>query len=639
MFLAPGSVGQIGNPHAPSDGVGVTAEQILADLTDELTTAGILSKLDLLCVNVGSQSLVNLKAPGTNNLTNTGGATLNAQGYSGDGVDAHLATGLVPPGTGNYKKDDASAGVWVTRQDVTSTGDFVLGAVSGDTLRIAPRVGVSGVRTRLNCSGSNDGYTVEATGLIALRRNNSANYDLFKHGQFHKNLVVASTATPSGAITFLRTATSYSPTTTTIAAEWVGAYLTDAEMVAIHSAIGRALVSLGVISQIEYSSQRGATTWFNEPRAISLDADTVLAGGVGLEGSIVGNFLVDGDAGRQSIISPRYEVDDHDNPGFLKRASDSRVLAFFCQHTGDNYWVSLSADAACSSWGTSVDIGTTTLGADFYSYAQPVQLTGEVDDPVHLFLRAKTGADDYTLHHAVLDDDGVVTAAAERVLTGTRPYFKVAANGDSRIDIFCNDGHPSDVATNGVYHFYYEGGSWFDSLDNDLGAVPFTPSADLTEVWDGATAAGRAWVWSGEIVSGSPRVAFAVFPTTSDHRYRVGTLSGGVWTTEEVCAAGGYLYAGEPYYSGGICLDPDNASVVFCSRQVDGSGNIDAVSGVHQLFKYTKSGSVWSGQQLTTGANPSFRPFVVPGTRKLTYVTGSYTSYTVFDTRVTALPI
>lgn len=622
-------------------GGGVDPAAILAALQSELVGAGIWSKLDALYISSGqgaAGAVVNIKTPGTFDLTPIGGPAFSRAGFAGDGVDAYLSTGYTPDGSRNYKLNDASVGVWVKQQPVTSSADYVGGAASLDRLRIGARTSAAaGSTTRLNNATSNSVYTIRAQGLTALRRSNSTGYQVFKDGILAGSVTSASTGLP-GEITFLRLGAVYSPSTTIVCAEWIGGSLTDAEMVAIHTAVGRCLSSLGAITQDEYQYPGGVTTWFNEPRSVAVDG-AVVVGGVAVDGSVVANTIVSGEAGLQAMLFKNLERDDHDNPALLRRVSDGRLLALYSRHSEDDslfFQLGSIADSGLA-WGASTDIGT-ALGGTRYGYAQAVQLTGETDDPIHLFTRCVTGADPNTLHHAVMDEAGAVTSTVERVLTGTRPYFKVVQNGTARIDIWCNDGHPAEVSTNSLYHFYYEAGGWFDSAGGSLGAVPFVPSSDLARIWDGGTAAGRSWVWSGEIVGGSPSVAYAVFPSASDHRYRCATWNGSAWVDEEVCAAGGYLYAGEPYYSGGIALDPENAGIVYCCRQVDSSGVI-STSGVHQLFKFVKSGGTWTGTQLTFGTDPCLRPYVIPGTRLLQYCTGQYTTFTNYDTRIVVVSI
>ncbi len=94
--------------------------------------------------------------------------------------------------------------------------------------------------------------------------------------------------------------------------------------------------------------------------------------------------------------------------------------------------------------------------------------------------------------------------------------------------------------------------------------------------------------------------------------------------------AGTNLYSGQPYYSGGLALDPVNKDKVYCSV---------GAAGAHQIFTYTRSGGLWTkGAALTSGSPRSFRPVTVPGL--MTFIRGTYTSYTDFgDCKIMGLLI
>ena len=165
-------------------------------------------------------------------------------------------------------------------------------------------INVTGKPIKLNNGSNGDVYTVRAPRLTALRRNNSANYQVFKDGEIMGSLAQASSALPTAPITFLRTGSAYSPATTTVAAEWVGASLTDGQMRSMYRALGECLYRLGVISYDELLSPLGAATWYNDPRAIMVDGE-VVTGVITLDGSVVANIGAIGEVGRQRIVHQR----------------------------------------------------------------------------------------------------------------------------------------------------------------------------------------------------------------------------------------------------------------------------------------------------------------------------------------------
>src|SRR5690606_20368411 len=112
---------------------------------------------------------------------------------------------------------------------------------------------------------------------------------------------------------------------------------------------------------------------------------------------------------------------------------------------------------------------------------------------------------------------------------------------------------------------------------------------------------------------------------------RYAKWNGSARVDNEVCAAGTYLYSEQPYYSGGICIKPDDVNTVFASRETG--------DGVHQIWKAVTEdgGANWTLTQRTSGSDKAFRPVVAAS--KVFYVTGTYTSYTNYDTRIEVLDV
>jgi hypothetical protein len=371
----------------------------------------------------------------------------------------------------------------------------------------------------------------------------------------------------------------------------------------------------------------GVWTWFNDQRAISVNGDPVL-GAI----SSAGDLLVYDAANSTTGIDlhgSTFEVDDHDNPAFLKRASDSKILAFASKHSGANFYRYLSTNANDpTAWGAAVDIDS-SLALAGYSYANAYQLTDEANDPIYLFFRADdAGTKHY--YYSTSTDSGATFAAATKLLSNNgdsvnfSPYVKIVQNGNARLDFFCTDGHPSSTATNSVYHFYYEAGG-FKKTDGTALVLPITPATHLSKVYDGTT--NRGWVWDCAInTSNHPVLVYTAHNSTTDHRYRFARWTGSAWAGGEICTAGSHLYTGEVYYSGGIAIDPDDVSTVYASRQI---------SGVHQIWRYTTSDfSTWTGEQITKGKR-SFRPYIIRGQTtepRLAFVEGNYGTFTSYAT-------
>lgn len=370
----------------------------------------------------------------------------------------------------------------------------------------------------------------------------------------------------------------------------------------------------------------GVWTWFNDPRTIILPGGTMVSGRVTPAGEIASSWSADYLTWTPVLLSAGTgQIDDHNNPGLLRR-DDGHIMAFYSHHPDDEYWLAISTNPDDpSAFGTPVNLDS-QFGGGPYSYANPYQLTGETNDPIFVFYRSGVSTA-WSTYYSRSNDGGTTWAAQTRLLDGAasgRPYFKGVVNGTTRIDFAVTDGSPGSVSTNSIRHFYYEGGSWFQSDGTNIGTPPFDTLTDLTTVYDGASV--RAWNWDIQIGSdGHPRILYATFPTTTDHRYHYARWTGSAWVSTEICAAGTYLYAAEPYYSSGMCLDPDDVNVVYASRES---------AGVRTLWRYVTAdnGATWSGTSLgITG----IRPFVVDG--HMLYLDGRYTTYTDYMTRVKVL--
>ena len=360
--------------------------------------------------------------------------------------------------------------------------------------------------------------------------------------------------------------------------------------------------------------------------------DKTYYGAVNKNGDIVIHAYdhVTGNVSGPYTLSVALQVDDHAQPSILIR-TDGKLLVFYASHNGSKAYCRVSAGVEdISAWGNVVDV---TPSGQTVSYPSPIQLTGEENNPVYCIYRGIVSpATEREVVYAKSTDGGATWAAPVRVfaVTGQRPYFHVAQNGTARIDFIVTDGHPNEIATNSLYHFYYSGGNYYKSDGTQIiASLPFT-AANVTKIYDGITDHG--WVWDVAIDSaGYPRCVFATFPdATTDHRYQYAFWNGSAWTIREICAAGGPLYSGETYYSGGISLNHSNTNEVYLSKNL-GSG--------WDIWKYVTAddGATWTATQITNDAALQFRP-VIPRDAQadlpVVWLEGRYTSYTDFDTDV-----
>lgn len=314
-------------------------------------------------------------------------------------------------------------------------------------------------------------------------------------------------------------------------------------------------------------------------------------------------------------LATSYSSDDHGNGSILVRNSDKKIIVFGAKHTDDTIrmWVSTEAESI-SAFGNEVSLDS-QIGGNTYAYPCPIQLTGEANEPIYLFYRNRIGLQSIWdgQHYSISADGGSTWSTGVKFFSYTageneqRPYFHYAQNGTDRVDFLCTDGHPNEVATNSVYHFYLTGGKWYKSDGTEItGDLPLTPDR-VTKVYDGTTI--RAWVWDIAVnSSGNPVIVFSTFPnSTNDHRYNYAVWTGTDWSIHEICTAGGYLYAAEKYYSGGVTIDKGNPSIVWCSRNIDSKWSI-------WRYMTIDSGATWSGsEQSSPTTDIQARPYCAKG--------------------------
>lgn len=383
-------------------------------------------------------------------------------------------------------------------------------------------------------------------------------------------------------------------------------------------------------------SPDGAWSWFGDPRAVRFNGNTYL-GFVSFKGSIFIGQIPDNNPLSVRYYSPRValEVDDHANPSILVRDSDSKIMLWYSAHNGSSLYQVVSTNAEdVSALEAEVDLDS-SLGGVQYTYPSPIQLTGEANDPIYLFFRDRDGVGGDFLWSFSKSEDGGATWSARTVLYSNganHPYFKAVQNGTSRIDFAVSSGHPAHLATSSIYHFYYEGGSYYKTdgtLIGDSGDLPLAP-ADLTLVYDGTIT--RGWIWDIAIDgSGHPVIVYGTYPSTTDHRYNYARWNGSSWSSTELAAAGGTIDASEveDYYSGGVHLDHSDVDTVYLSREV---------SSQWELYKYTtaNNGASFASEALTSSSSAkNVRPYVPlnrGGGINVLWMYGDYGFYTNYHT-------
>lgn len=382
-------------------------------------------------------------------------------------------------------------------------------------------------------------------------------------------------------------------------------------------------------TSIRQVTPSGVWTWFSDPRAVTLGNKTYV-GWVTSSGDVeIGSIDHVSGVLTTATLFPRFQQDDHVNPAILV-LPDRRLMVFFARHALPGLFSRVSRNPEdITSWEFTRALPVYTK----VTYVNPIQLEHE-GNRIFLFWR------DRTWRPAFSTSVNGVTWSPRRILIDTGEvfsYVKYASDGESRIHFAFTDTHPEFSAENNIYYAYYEDGAFYradGSLIRTIEALPLVP-AEVDKIYDARSQGARAWIWDIALDDlGHPRIAYATFPSESDHRYRYARWDGTGWRDHEITRAGISIdeSGDDPYYSAGITLDPENPAVVYLARQR---------SEVSDLERWitTDGGPTWFHQTIASVAGQkNLRP-VVPRNRRAESVAvlwprGQYRRYTDYETSI-----
>ncbi len=234
-------------------------------------------------------------------------------------------------------------------------------------------------------------------------------------------------------------------------------------------------------------------------------------------------------------------------------------------------------------------------------------------------------------------DSGNTWAPARTLVSypGHRPYIKFSSNKRDRIHFAFTQGHPRNLNTN-IYYAYYRNGALYRANGTrikSMSSLPLAPS-ETDKVY-----ATRYRSWIHDIAldyRGRPIIVFAVFRSTSDHRYYYARWTGLRWRRYGITRAGGAISdSREPHYSGGITLDHEDPSVVYLSREVTGTHEVET-------WRTSDGGSSWSRQAVTSASSvDNVRPISPRGLSafnddmSVVWMRGNYNYYVTYQTDIT----
>jgi hypothetical protein len=332
-------------------------------------------------------------------------------------------------------------------------------------------------------------------------------------------------------------------------------------------------------------------------------------------------------------------VDDHNVGSFLV-LPDNRLMVFYATHGSKGlYCRSTKYPENIKDWEEEV----TVVDGSGATYNHPVYLTEEKRS--YVFWRGRSwqptfatsaDGDKWSRPKIIIRQKGSVEYGDKR------PYIKIVSEGRSSIHLVFTDGHPRKEPHNSVYYLRYENGAFYRADGRRVSSMDTLPirHGESDVVYDANPTGIRAWVWDIALDNeGRPVIVYTRLPAETNHRYHYARWTGTKWIDRELCAAGRWFpqtpegkKEPEPHYSGGICLDHSNPSVVYLSRPI---------AGVFEIEKWSTKdhGRTWESLSITESSTElNVRPVVPRGYAgkedHVLWMRGQYAHFKKFKTAI-----
>lgn len=384
-------------------------------------------------------------------------------------------------------------------------------------------------------------------------------------------------------------------------------------------------------------ADEGAWCWFADPRAIEFVSkdgtmQRTFIGYIDRHGSVKAT-QVDRVAGTTEEVMVRswFQPDDHNNPAFLV-LPDERIMIIYSRHT----------DEPCFYYRISKKSGDITmLGEEKVlktsfntTYPNPYILS---DDPNHIYMCWRGTNWHPTVARMTMpdkDDNIRFDWGPHQMVqsSGARPYAKYISNGKDKIYVAYTTGHPDNEYPNWLYCNVFDINTrqLSDMKGNILSTVG-VPQVRRTEEYLKAhpyavvdhPSDSRDWIWNMAF-DGKENPVIGMTHISKDkhsHSYYYAKWTGAGWQKTFIADGGGHFHQSpetENCYSGGMAIDRNDPSVVYCSVPVN---------GVYEILKYKMSDDakqVISSEAVTHDSKKNnARPYVVQG-GSLYWMNGDY---------------
>lgn len=345
--------------------------------------------------------------------------------------------------------------------------------------------------------------------------------------------------------------------------------------------------------------KHGGWCWFQDPRAIVHD-DKLFIGSVRGNGSgpaLVGIYDLERDKQLGTVLmQDDFDRDDHNSPVFHVRP-DGGILATYAKHNRDRFHYSrFSHPSDPLRWSKEFKHERSSPNPkDKVTYMNLYELKNE-----RKLYNLYRGID-FNPTFVTSTDHGMTWSEPVHFIKNDvggrhRPYARYSSDGKDTIHVSITDAHPRDYG-NSLYYFEFRDGNFYradGSLIKSLEDGPLTPG-EAEKIYQGSETTKKpagfesvpnsAWTSSIAIdADGHPHIAYSLYLSGEDHRYRIASWDGTRWIDREVAYAGNFLYPRESSYTGLIALDPLDPEVVFVSSDVNPTTGEDN-GGKHEIYR------------------------------------------------------
>ncbi|MBS2212204.1 BNR-4 repeat-containing protein [Carboxylicivirga mesophila] len=404
-------------------------------------------------------------------------------------------------------------------------------------------------------------------------------------------------------------------------------------------------------------TSNGSWCWFSGPRAIYLDNDRneLITGWITSNGCLEAGLL-NYNTGKVQFqrVESKLDKDDHANPGFAE-LSNHDILMAYSKHFDHKVRINKTpAPLETLQFGRTIEHNIYDAEElERYpnkrvTYANPFRLEKE-NNRIYCFGRW-TG---YKPNITWSDDNGQTFVKSKVFITNipfdsnNRPYVCYYTDGQSKIHILFTDGHPRNEPLNSVYYACYEKGAFWQADGTkicDMNNIPFEPE-DATLVYKATKENGRAWIYDLSVdKEGHPVILYARYPEETAHFYHYAVFDGCHWIDNRMCHAGKWFpqtpkgqVEPEPHYSAGMSLHPLQPGIVYLSRDVEGTFEIEK-------WVTSDRGKNWENKAITQNSKyDNVRPLVPKNMKTddpavvLWMVAKKYRHYTDYKTRINYL--